>query len=131
MSVVPRHDGRAAPINIVWRRFRPELIEPRRTARNASLARRGPIRYVQCQAAGFVGAFLCLSQHEGAVMRLERSLVDREFTQLVILYVDADGLQAKSSGVTRFERLKHDQRSSRLPGRGALEMRIARHFAES
>jgi hypothetical protein len=106
-------------------------VHSRAVSGDTSLPRRRAIRYVERQAACLGRALPRLTQHEGAIVRLERSVFDGELTKLVIADVNLDRLQAEPSGVTGLERLKHNQRSSRLPRRGAHEVRVTRHVSES
>src|SRR6516162_10352759 len=87
---MPGHDSGAAPIDVVRRRFRPELVNSRCVTCNLPPLSGTAIPHVESQASGFVGTFARLTQHETTIMRLQRPVVDRKLPQLMIAHVDPD-----------------------------------------
>ena len=49
---------------------------------------------VERQASGFVGSFARLTQHEPAIVRFQRPIINRQLAQLMIAHVDPDGVEA-------------------------------------
>ena len=75
IRIMPGHDSGGAPIDVVRRRFRPELVDSRRVTCNLPLLSGTAMPHIERQASGFVGTFACLTQHETTIMRLQRPVL--------------------------------------------------------
>lgn len=128
-GIVPDHNGRAAPIDIVRRRFRSLFVGPRRAPGHLDISPVVAIRHREREASGLPDARARLAQYEATIMCFERSIIQRKLTHLVIAHMDPDRLKPELRRIPRNQWPKCQHRRGRLPGRGSFKMRIARHVS--